>query len=442
MPGVALVGIQWGDEGKGKVTDLLAERTDFVVRYQGGNNAGHTIVVGGERYALHLVPTGVLYPQCTPVIGPGVVVNPQVLLEEIDALSARGIDVSRLLVSGNAHLVMPYHLELDRVAERRLGNNRLGTTKRGIGPAYADKAARIGLRVQDLLDPKIFSEKLSVALKEKNLLLARVYGRLPFDQREIEEEYLGYGERLAPQITDTTSVISRALDEGKTVMFEGAQATMLDLDHGTYPFVTSSNPIAGGACVGAGVGPRDISRVIGIAKAYCTRVGSGPFPSEADPADADMLVEAGGEYGTTTGRKRRCGWFDAVAARYAARLNTLTELVVTKLDVLSQFPSIKICVAYEFEGETYKDFPPHQTVFNKCRPVYEELPGWSKDISEVTVFEDLPETAQAYVVTLERLVGTQVSWVSVGPGRESTVDLRNRKRPKPDVVSRAGGIAV
>src|SRR5918992_743540 len=328
MPGIALVGTQWGDEGKGKVTDLLAGTVDLVVRYQGGNNAGHTIVVEGERYALHLVPTGVLYEDCIPVIGPGVVVNPQVLLEEIDTLEARGIDTGRLLLSGNAHLIMPYHLELDRVTERRLGKNRLGTTKRGIGPAYADKATRVGLRVQDMLDPKIFSAKLEVSLKEKNLLLTRVYGRLPLDGAAIEEQYHAYGERLRPHISDTTAFIHRTLDEEKTVLFEGAQATMLDLDHGTYPFVTSSNPVAGGACIGAGVGPRDIDRIIGISKAYCTRVGAGPFPSEADPVDADLLVEAGQEYGTTTGRKRRCGWFDAVAARFASRLNTLTELVI------------------------------------------------------------------------------------------------------------------
>ncbi|HEX2049584.1 MAG TPA: adenylosuccinate synthase, partial [Actinomycetota bacterium] len=360
MPGIALVGLQWGDEGKGKVTDLLAGRTDLVVRYQGGNNAGHTIVVDGERYALHLVPTGILYPHCTPVIGPGVVVDPRVLVEELDALEGRGVDTRRLLVSGNAHLVMPYHLELDRVIERRLGSNRLGTTKRGIGPAYADKASRIGLRVQDLLDPKIFATKLEIALKEKNTVLTRVYGRLPLERADVEREYLGYGERLAAHIVDASLVVQRALDDGKTVMFEGAQATMLDLDHGTYPFVTSSNPIAGGACAGAGVGPRDIGRVIGISKAYCTRVGWGPFPSEADPADAEILFEEGREYGTTTGRKRRCGWFDAVAARYAARLNTVTEVVVTKLDVLSHFESIKVCVAYEYEGRRYEEWPPNQ----------------------------------------------------------------------------------
>ena len=425
MPGIVLVGTQWGDEGKGKVTDLLAEHTDLVVRYQGGNNAGHTIVVKDQRYALHLVPTGVLYPHCTPVIGPGVVVNPEVLLEEMDTLDQRGVDVSRLMLSGNAHLIMPYHLELDKVTERRLGKNRLGTTKRGIGPAYADKATRVGLRVQDLLDPKIFSAKLEVALKEKNLILSRVYGRLPLDGDEIEQQYLGYAERLAPHITDTTPVVQKALDANKTVLFEGAQATMLDLDHGTYPFVTSSNPIAGGACAGAGVGPRDIDRIIGISKSYCTRVGSGPFPSEADPADAEILVEVGGEYGTTTGRKRRCGWFDAVAARYAARLNSLTELVITKLDVLSAFDSIKVCVAYDYENERYDDFPPNQTVFNKCRPVFEELPGWKDDISGARDVSDLPKEARAYLDALEGLVGTPISWASVGPGRDEIARVQD-----------------
>jgi adenylosuccinate synthase len=421
MSGTALVGIQWGDEGKGKVTDLLSEHTDLVVRYQGGNNAGHTIVVDGERYALHLVPTGILYPRCTPVIGPGVVVDPQVLLEEMERLQERGVDTGRLLLSGNAHLIMPYHLELDRLTERRLGKNRLGTTKRGIGPAYADKAARIGLRVQDLLDPKIFSEKLSVALKEKNLLLTRVYGRLPLQQQEIEDNYMSYARYLAPHIADTAQVVQRALDDGKSVMFEGAQATMLDLDHGTYPFVTSSNPISGGACAGAGVGPRDIQRVIGIAKAYCTRVGAGPFPSEADPADGEILLEAGDEYGTTTGRKRRCGWFDAVAARYAARLNTLTELVITKLDVLSAFESIKVCVGYLYEATIYEDFPPNQTIFNKCTPVWEEFTGWSRDLREARTVEDLPKEARAYLEALESLCRVPISWASVGPGREEIV---------------------
>jgi adenylosuccinate synthase len=424
VPGVALVGIQWGDEGKGKVTDLLAERTDMVVRYQGGNNAGHTIVVGDERYALHLVPTGILYPHCIPVIGSGTVVDPEVLLAEMDALQARGVDVSRLALSGNAHLIMPYHLELDRVTERRLGRNRLGTTKRGIGPAYADKAARIGLRVQDLLDPKIFSAKLEIALREKNLVLTRAYGRLPLDHREIADRYLAYGDRLRSFVTDTASLVQAALDDGKSVLLEGAQATMLDLDHGTYPFVTSSNPIAGGACVGAGVGPRDISEVVGICKSYCTRVGSGPFPSEADPADADVLVEAGHEYGTTTGRKRRCGWFDAVAARYAARLNSLTEIVVTKLDVLSHFPSIKMCVAYDYEGRRYPGFPPNQTIFNKCTPFYEEHAGWDEDISGARSPSDLPRNALRYLDAVERAVGVGISWASVGPERDQVVRVR------------------
>ncbi len=424
MSGTALVGIQWGDEGKGKVTDLLAEHTDYVVRYQGGNNAGHTIVVGEEHYALHLVPTGILYQRCTPVIGAGVVVDPGVLLEEMDALGGRGIDTSKLKISGNAHVIMPYHLELDKVTERFLGRNRLGTTKRGIGPTYADKAARIGIRMQDLLDEKIFTAKLEVVLKEKNLVLTRVFGRLPVDSDEIRQQYLDYGERLRPYITDTTLLVQTALDDGRNVMFEGAQATMLDLDHGTYPFVTSSNPIAGGACAGAGVGPRDIERIIGISKSYCTRVGSGPFPSEADPADAEVLVEVGREYGTTTGRKRRCGWFDAVAARYAARLNTLTELVVTKLDVLSAFESIKVCVAYSYEGTRYVDFPPHQTIFNKCTPVYEEFGGWGGDISGARSLDDLPKAARAYLEAMEDLARTPVSWASVGPARDEIVRVR------------------
>jgi adenylosuccinate synthase len=427
MAGIALVGIQWGDEGKGKVTDLLAEHTDLVVRYQGGNNAGHTIVVSGQRYALHIVPTGVLYPHCIPVIGSGTVVNPAVLIEEMDGLETRGVDTSRVLVSGNAHLIMPYHLELDRVAERRLGRHRLGTTKRGIGPAYADKAARIGLRVQDLLDPKIFSAKLEVALKEKNLILTRAYGRLPFDHKEVVDTYLSYGQRLAPHVADTGPFVQAALDRDETVLFEGAQGAMLDLDHGTYPYVTSSNPVAGGACVGAGVGPRDIERVVGICKAYCTRVGSGPFPSEADPADSETLVEAGGEYGTTTGRKRRCGWLDSVAARYAARLNGLTEIVITKLDVLSHFEAIKVCVAYRYEGRRYDDFPPNQTVFNKCEPVFEELPGWGEDISGARRPGDLPKAARRFVEAVEDMVGVGVSWASVGPGRDAVVRLGDQK---------------
>jgi len=425
MSGTVLVGIQWGDEGKGKVTDHLAEHTSYVVRYQGGNNAGHTIVVGDEKYALHLVPTGILYSHCTPVIGPGVVIDPGVLLDEMTALTQRGIDTSRLKISGNAHVIMPYHLELDKVTERFLGRNRLGTTKRGIGPAYADKAARIGIRVQDLLEEKIFSAKLRVALKEKNQVLTRVFGRLPVDETEIRQQYIDFGDRLRPHIVDTVLLVQRALDKGENVLFEGAQATMLDLDHGTYPFVTSSNPIAGGACAGAGVGPRDIERIIGITKSYCTRVGSGPFPSEADPTDAEVLVEVGGEYGTTTGRKRRCGWLDAVAGRYAARLNTLTELVVTKLDVLSAFETIKVCTAYEYEGDRYEEFPPHQTIFNKCAPVYEEFPGWGEDISGARSLDDLPKEARSYLEAVEDLVGAPISWASVGPERDEIVHVRD-----------------
>jgi adenylosuccinate synthase len=347
------------------------------------------------------------------------------LIEEMDALEGRGIDTSALVVSGNAHLIMPYHLELDRVTERRLGKNRLGTTKRGIGPAYADKAARIGIRVQDLLDAKIFSAKLEVALKEKNLVLTRVYGRLPIDFEVIEKDYLAYGKRLAPHIADTNALIQDALDSNQTVLFEGAQATMLDLDHGTYPYVTSSNPIAGGVCAGAGIGPRDLARTIGVSKAYCTRVGSGPFPSEADPADAEVLVEAGREFGTTTGRKRRCGWFDAVAARYAARLNTLTELVVTKLDVLSAFERIKVCIAYEYEGARYERFPPNQTIFNKCTPVFKEFPGWDEDVAGARALDDLPKEARGFLEAVENMVSTPVSWVSVGPRREQVVKVRD-----------------
>ncbi|MGH2707170.1 MAG: adenylosuccinate synthase, partial [Actinomycetota bacterium] len=347
MPAIALVGTQWGDEGKGKVTHLMADRMDMVVRYQGGNNAGHTVIVGGETFKLHLLPAGVLYPHITPVIGPGVVVDPAILIEEMDGLEARGVSTARLRLSVNAHLIMPYHRELDRLTERRLGKLKLGTTRRGIGPAYADKAARIGIRVQDLLDAKIFVQKLEVALREKNLVLAKIYGRLPMRADAIVEEYMTFAQRLRPYITDTVAEVHAALDAGQNVAFEGAQGTLLDLDHGTYPFVTSSNPVAGGACTGAGVGPRAIDRIIGVTKAYVTRVGEGPFPTEDRGPEGDILGERGVEYGATTGRKRRCGWFDAVILRYSARLNSLTEIFLTKLDVLSAFERIRLCVAYE-----------------------------------------------------------------------------------------------
>src|SRR5262245_6624230 len=373
MPGAVIVGMQWGDEGKGRFTDFLAKEASMCVRYQGGHNAGHTIVVDGEMFKLQLVPSGVLYPWVTPIIGNGVVVEPSVLFDEIDMLESKGIDTHLLRVSGNAHLIMPYHMELDRVTERFLGKNKLGTTKRGIGPAYGDKAWRVGLRVQDLLDPKIFREKLDLALREKNGTLSKVYNRLPFDANELTERYLSYVPRLAPMIDDTVHLVHEALEAQLWVLFEGAQATFLDLDHGTYPYVTSSNPIAGGACVGAGVGPRAIERIPGVVKAYTTRVGSGPFPTElfdgADPM-GDLLLEHGAEWGTNTGRRRRIGWLDLVMLRQAVRLNSTTEIAITKLDVLSQLGEIKVCVAYEDEdGKRYEHVPYHQSVLHKVRPI-------------------------------------------------------------------------
>jgi adenylosuccinate synthase len=424
VPATVVVGTQWGDEGKGKLTDLLAKEMHLVVRYQGGHNAGHTIVVDGEKFALQLLPSGVLYPFVIPVIGNGVVVDPKVLLEEIDHLEARGIDCSRLKISGNAHLIMPYHQELDRVTERHLGKNKLGTTKRGIGPAYADKAARVGLRVQDLLDPKIFREKLDVVLKEKNLILAKVYNRLAISKEDILARYLDdYAPRIAPMIADTVSLVHEALEVGQHVLLEGAQATFLDLDHGTYPFVTSSNPVAGGACVGAGVGPRYIDRVVGIAKAYVTRVGSGPFPTEIDGALADELIERGHEYGTNTGRRRRVGWFDAVMIRQAVRLNSLSEIALTKLDIFDTFDTIRVCVAYEADGVRYDNLPYHQSVLHKATPIYAELQGWKTDLSGATLAGDLPAAARTYVAFLAEQAGVPIRLVGVGPGREQLVSL-------------------
>jgi adenylosuccinate synthase len=424
VPGTVVVGTQWGDEGKGKLTDILAESMDVVVRYQGGHNAGHTIVVGEQSFALQLVPCGILHPATRNVIGNGVVVDPAVLLDEVDMLEARGIDTTNLVVSGNAHLILPYHQELDLLAERYLGKNKLGTTKRGIGPAYADKAARVGLRVQDLLDPKIFREKLDVVLKEKNAVLAKVYNRLPLVADEIADRYLdGLAPRLAPRIADTVGLVHEALDAGQEVMFEGAQATFLDLDHGTYPFVTSSNSLAGGACAGAGVGPRDLTRVVGIAKAYLTRVGSGPFPTELFDDDGDLLVERGREYGTNTGRRRRAGWFDAVMLRQAVRLNSLSELFLTKLDVLDTLPVVKVCVAYDVGGERLRHLPYHQSALHRAVPVYEELPGWQEDCSSATTLEELPAKARDYVLFLAEQGGVPVSYVGVGPGRLQTVHI-------------------
>jgi adenylosuccinate synthase len=423
MPASIVVGTQWGDEGKGKVTDYLADHMRFVVRYQGGNNAGHTVVAEGHLLKLHLVPSGILYPHLTSVIADGVVVDPGFLLGEMDTLSGLGIDVSRLVVSGNAHLIMPYHLELEKVTERHLGKHALGTTKRGIGPAYADKAARIGLRLQDLFDPKIFREKLEVVLKEKNLLLTKIYNRLPLSADTIVEQYRSYGERLRPYVADTSSLLYEGLRAGENVLFEGAQGTLLDLDHGTYPFVTSSNPVAGFALASAGVGPMEVDRVIGVTKAYVTRVGSGPFPTEDLGPDGERLGEAGKEFGTTTGRKRRCGWFDAVLVRYAARLNGLSEIFLTKLDVLSGFRSIKVCTGYVAGAETFEDVPPHQSLFHRAQPMYEELEGWDESLSEARSFGNLPPAARKYVERLQDLARVRIGVVSVGPAREQSLPV-------------------
>lgn len=423
MSAIVIVGTQWGDEGKGKATDLLADQVDYVVRYQGGNNAGHTIIVGDTTLKLHLVPSGIMYPDVTPVIGDGVVLDPGVLLEELDGLVAQGIDVSRLKISGNAHLIMPYHREMDAVTERYLGKQKLGTTKRGIGPTYADKAARVGLRVQDLYDMKIFRQKLDAVLREKNAILTRVYNRLPMKASDIETEYAVYAERLQPYITNTMQLLHNGMEKGETVLLEGAQGTMLDLDHGTYPFVTSSNPVAGGALTGSGLGPKDITNVIGITKAYVTRVGTGPFPTELFDEDGEKIARIGHEFGTTTGRARRVGWFDAVVARYAGRVNGLTEHFLTKLDVLSDFDTLKVCRAYEYQGEEYEHFPDDfQTAIHKCKPIYEELPGWKEDITGCERWEDLPENAQKYVNHLEELMGVPIKWVSVGPARAQTLE--------------------
>jgi adenylosuccinate synthase len=422
MPGIVLIGAQWGDEGKGKVTDLLGERVDYVVRYSGGNNAGHTVVTpDGQKYALHLMPSGALSPSAMIVIGNGVVIDPKVLLSEIDGLNERGVDVSRLRISGDAHLIMPYHRSSDIVVERFLGKQKIGTTGRGIGPAYGDKVARTGIRVQDLLDPGILRKKLELVLRDRNQVMVKVYNRKAFDVAAITEEYLEYAARLRPYIAETRAMLWDALDAGKIVLMEGAQATMLDMDHGTYPFVTSSNPTAAGACVGAGIPPTAINQVIGVSKAYTTRVGSGPFPTELFDESGEHLRKTGGEYGTTTGRPRRCGWFDAVIARYAVRLNGITDLVVTKLDILSGLAQVPICVGYEIDGERVDDMPMTQTAFHHAVPVYEYLDGWWEDISKARTEAELPENARRYIARIEELVGTRVSVVGVGPGRDENV---------------------
>ncbi|HEY9391453.1 MAG TPA: adenylosuccinate synthase [Mycobacteriales bacterium] len=426
MPALVVLGAQWGDEGKGKATDLLAGRVDYVVRYQGGNNAGHTVVTPqGESFALHLTPAGILTPTCTPVIGNGVVVDPRVLIEELSGLRERGVDTSRLVISADAHLIMPYHRALDRVTERYLGKSKIGTTGRGIGPAYSDKVARTGIRVQDLLDPGIFRAKLELALREKNQILVKVYNRKALDLDAVWTEYSGYVEELAPMVADTGLLLAKALEQGRNVLLEGSQATLLDVDHGTYPFVTSSSPTVGGAVAGSGIGPRWLSRVVGILKAYTTRVGSGPFPTELDGDAGEFLRRAGGEFGVTTGRPRRCGWFDAVVARHSTRINGLTDFFLTKLDVLSGLEQVPICVAYEIDGQRCDEMPMTQTAFHHATPVYEYLDGWSEQIGEARSFDDLPANARAYVRRIEELAGAPVSAIGVGPGRDQTLVLRD-----------------
>ncbi|WP_062350657.1 adenylosuccinate synthase [Herbidospora yilanensis] len=425
MPAVVLVGAQWGDEGKGKATDILGGVVDYVVRYQGGNNAGHTVVIGDQKYALHLLPTGVLSPNVTPVIGNGVVIDPGVLLGEIDGLAARGIDCSRLLISSNAHLIMPHHKAIDKVTERYLGKAKIGTTGRGIGPAYGDKIYRMGIRVQDLLDPGILQKKIEAALNEKNQILTKIYNRRGLDPARVLEEYLGYAERLRPHIADTALILSKALDDDKFVLLEGGQGTLLDIDHGTYPFVTSSSPTSGGACAGSGIPPTRLNRVIGIVKAYTTRVGSGPFPTELLDETGEWLRKTGHEYGTTTGRNRRCGWYDAVISRYAARINGVTDFFLTKLDVLSGLEKIPVCVAYDVNGVRHDEIPMTQTDFHHAKPIYEEFPGWEEDITSAKTLDDLPPNAQAYVKALEDMSGAPISAIGVGPGRTQTLQIRS-----------------
>jgi len=424
MPAVVIVGAQWGDEGKGKATDLLGDNVDYVVRYQGGNNAGHTVVIGDESYALHLLPTGVLSRKATPVIGNGVVIDPAVLIDEIDGLQARGVSCDRLLISANAHLIMPHHIALDKVTERYLGSARIGTTGRGIGPTCSDKVARTGIRVQDLMDPGILCQKLELVLREKNQVLTKVYNRRGIDAKAAADEYLAYFQRLRRYVADTGLVLNRALDEGKVALLEGAQATQLDVDHGTYPFVTSSSPTAGGACVGSGIGPGRISKVIGIVKAYTTRVGAGPFPTELTDANGEWLRKTGMEYGVTTGRPRRTGWFDAVIARYATRVNGITDYFITKLDVLSGLERVPVCVAYEVNGTRHDEVPMTQTEFHHAVPVYEYLDGWWEDISSAREFGELPRNAQAYVKALEDMIGAPLAGIGVGPRRDQTLQLR------------------
>ena len=421
MPGVVIVGAQWGDEGKGKATDVLGSRVDYVVKFNGGNNAGHTVVIGDQKFALHLLPSGILTPDVTPVIGNGVVVDINVLMSELDGLIERGVDPSKLLISNAAHVIAPYARTLDQVTERFLGKRKIGTTGRGIGPAYADKINRVGIRMGDLFDEAVLRDKIEGALAAKNHLLVKVYNRRAITVDEVAEELLTYRDRLAPMVTDTSLVLNQALDAGKTVLFEGGQATMLDVDHGTYPFVTSSNATAGGACTGSGVGPSKIDSVIGIVKAYTTRVGEGPFPTELEDEWGERLRDVGHEFGTTTGRPRRCGWYDAVIARYSARINGLTDLVLTKLDVLTGIKEIPVCVAYDVGGKRVDELPQDQADFAAAVPIYETFPGWDEDISAAREFSDLPQNAQDYVIALEKISGCRISSIGVGPARDEII---------------------
>lgn len=421
MPAVVIIGAQWGDEGKGKATDLLAGRIDYVVKFNGGNNAGHTVVVGDEKYALHLLPSGILTEGVTPIISNGVVVDIEVLFGELDALSARGVDVSRLLISANAHVITHYHRTIDKVTERFLGKRQIGTTGRGIGPAYADKINRVGIRIQDLFDENILRQKVEGALNIKNHLLVKVYNRRAIGADEVVDELLSYAERLRPMVVDTALVLHQALERGETVLFEGGQATMLDVDHGTYPFVTSSSSTAGGAATGSGIGPNRIDRVIGIVKAYTTRVGAGPFPTELFDESGEFLRKTGFEFGTTTGRPRRCGWYDAPIARYTARINGVTDFVMTKLDVLTGLESIPVCVAYDVDGVRVDEVPVSQSDFHHAVPIYENFPGWSEDISGARTFDDLPKNAQDYVLAIEAMSGARISAIGVGPARDAIV---------------------
>jgi adenylosuccinate synthase len=429
MPAIVLLGAQWGDEGKGKATDLLGHRVQYVVRYQGGNNAGHTVVIptknGPEKFALHLLPSGILTPEVVPVIGNGVVIDPAVLLNEIKGLNERGIDTSKLKISADAHIITSYHVMLDKTIERFLGKSKIGTTGRGIGPAYGDKVSRVGIRVQDLYDESILRKKVEGSLASKNQTLVKVYNRRAVDVDSIVTELLSYADKLKPYLANTSLLLHEALERGDNVLLEGGQGTLLDVDHGTYPFVTSSNPTAGGAATGSGIGPTKITRVIGIVKAYTTRVGEGPFPTELLDENGERLRQIGGEVGTTTGRPRRCGWYDAVVARYATRINGLTDFFLTKLDVLSGFKEIPVCVAYEIDGKRYEEMPMTQTQFHHAKPIYEMMPGWDEDISNARKFEDLPVNAQKYVEFLEKISGAPMSAIGVGQHRDATISRRD-----------------